>query len=50
MKYQITKKFLSGLLKGLSITEVTGVKFEIGKVYTAAITKDRYEITLVMPA
>jgi hypothetical protein len=32
-QYKITKKFIKGVLKGITITEVTPVKFEIGKVY-----------------
>lgn len=33
MKYQVTKLFTSGILKGLTYTEETSVKFEVGKVY-----------------
>lgn len=28
--YEVTKLFISGLLEGLTITETTSVKFEVG--------------------
>jgi hypothetical protein len=34
-KYQITKLFTKGTLKGLTYTEITSVKFEEGKTYKA---------------
>ena len=33
MTYAVTKKFHSGLLKGMEYKELTGVKFEVGKDY-----------------
>ena len=32
--YLVTKQFIDGLLKGLTITEKTSVRFEVGKVYS----------------
>jgi len=43
-KYQVTKKFISGLLKGLTYTETTGVKFFLGKRYGNYIIIDVQEV------
>ena len=32
-KYRVTKHFVDGLLKGLTVTEQTSVKFTLGKQY-----------------
>ena len=42
--YSVTKTFVSGLLKGITITETTPVKFEIGKVYKACAGSSDYRI------
>jgi hypothetical protein len=43
-KYQVTKKFISGLLKGLTYTEITSVKFNSGKKYGNYIIIDIKEV------
>lgn len=30
--FKVTKRFTSGLLSGLTITEVTGVEFHVGQI------------------
>lgn len=32
-KYRITKRFIDGILKGLTVTENTNVSFQLGKIY-----------------
>jgi len=48
-KFEITKRFVAGFLEGLTITEVTTVKFEVGKTYRAIGGSD-YTILSVKPA
>jgi len=43
-KYQITKKFVSGILKGLTYTEITTVKFKLGEKYNNYIIIDIKEV------
>ena len=45
MIYEITKNFTDGLLKGLSVTEVTNVPFKLGVQYKSFSGKGRYVIT-----
>jgi hypothetical protein len=42
--YKVTKLFLKGLLKGMKITEVTSVKFTVGKTYKACVGHSSYKI------
>lgn len=42
--YKVTKKFLSGVLEGLTITEKTSVKFVIGKKYSSCVGSSKYVI------
>jgi hypothetical protein len=46
-KYEVTKTFTSGLLKGLTITEVTSVKFEVGFICEKPCAGSPYIITAV---
>lgn len=43
-RYIVTKLFLDGILKGMTHTETTNVKFVVGKVYEAALTNTHYKI------
>ncbi len=43
-KYQVTKKFISGLLKGLTYREITSVNFKLGKKYGNYIIIDIKEV------
>lgn len=42
--YTVTKTFLEGALKGLTVTEQTSVQFEAGKVYGGGWTGSRYVV------
>ena len=44
MKYRVTRKFLDGILKGLTFTEDTDLEYILGKIYTEALTNNRYQI------
>jgi len=44
MKYEITKLFTKGILKGLTYTEITSVKFEVGEVIKNSIGGSDYKI------
>jgi hypothetical protein len=44
---QVTKKFLTGNLQGLSVKEKTFQPFEEGKIYSCCVTGDRYIIAKV---
>lgn len=46
-KYQITKKFIGGLLEGLTHTETTTVNFNIGFICNNPIGGSPYEIISV---
>lgn len=43
-KYIVTKQFVDGLLNGLTVTEETSVKFEIGRKYGYYIVTDIKEV------
>ena len=43
-KYIVTKKFVDGILDGLTVTEETSVKFEIGRRYGYYIVTDIREV------
>jgi len=43
-KYHVTKVFLSGILKGLSFTEKTSVKFKEGFIYKNPFSSSQYKI------
>jgi hypothetical protein len=45
MVYEITKNFTAGLLKGISLTEMTNVPFKVGVEYTSCVGKGRYVVT-----
>ena len=42
MRYLVTKRFISGLLRGLEITEETRVQFAPGRVYTPCAGSSAY--------
>lgn len=44
MSYRVTKHFVSGFLKGLTITETTPVEFVVGKTYTPCAGNSAYKI------
>ncbi len=44
MKYRVTRKFLDGMLQGLTFTEDTEQEFILGKTYKEALTGNHYEI------
>lgn len=44
-RYSVTKVFTSGILAGLSVTEVTGVSFPSGFVCANPVAGDPYIIT-----
>jgi hypothetical protein len=44
MKYRVTRKFLDGILQGLTFTEDTDQEFILGKVYQECLTGNHYEI------
>jgi len=46
-RYNITKVFIGGLLKGISIVETTSVKFPVGYVCRNPIGGSPYKITAV---
>jgi hypothetical protein len=43
-KYQVTRLFTKGTLKGLTHTEITSVQFEVGKTYKNSISGADYKI------
>ena len=47
MKYQVTKRHETGLLKGMETTETTEVKYSEGETYTETITNDKITIVRV---
>jgi len=47
-KYMITKRFISGLLKGITIHETTDVAFRKGQTIIGAIGGSDYEILNVV--
>ena len=42
--FKVTKKFTSGLLKGITITETTSVEFVVGKNYKPCVGSSRYTV------
>ncbi|HEY8891050.1 MAG TPA: hypothetical protein VIM70_12425 [Clostridium sp.] len=44
MKYEVTKLFTKGSLKGLTHTGITSVKFEVGEIIKNAIGGSDYKI------
>ena len=42
--YSITKRFTSGLLEGITITETSSVQFIVGKEYTPCAGGSKYVI------
>ncbi len=46
-KFEVTKKFIGGLLKGLTCTEVTTVKFEVGFECRKPVGGSPYIVTAV---
>ena len=46
-QYRVTRKFLDGILKGLTYTEITDIPFVLGKTYEECITGNHYIITEV---
>jgi len=49
MKYEVTKLFTKGILKGLTHTGITSVKFEVGKVIKGALGGSDYKIISCNP-
>ena len=41
---RITKKFLDGILEGLTHTSITAHGFELNKVYSDCVTGNKYQI------
>lgn len=48
-QFEVTKRFVSGLLEGLTITETTTVRFEVGRTYTPAAGSSAYVVTRCEP-
>lgn len=42
--FRVTRLFLNGNLAGIEHTEVTSVRFEVGKTYTPCVGKGAYKI------
>ena len=49
MLYAVKKEFINGALKGLVITDLTRVKFEVGRTYKACAGSD-YRVLSCDPA
>jgi len=49
MKYEVTKKFIGGILKGLTYTETTSVKFEVGFICKNSYGGSPYKIISCNP-
>jgi hypothetical protein len=47
MRYEVTKSFVSGMLKGIQITEITNVPFKVGKEYKSCVNSAVYLIVAV---
>ena len=45
--FNVTKTFIDGLLKGLTITETTSVVFEVGQTYKGACGSSSYVVTAI---
>jgi hypothetical protein len=48
--FKVTKRFTSGLLAGLEITETTSVKFEVGTKVKGGRNGSSYEVVAVEAA
>ena len=46
-KYLVTRQFIGGILSGLTHTEITGAKFEVGFVCNNPIGGSPYKIIAV---
>jgi len=49
MKYEVTRKFISGILKGLTHTSITSVKFEVGFICKNSYGGSGYKIIICNP-
>jgi len=47
--YLVTKKFTSGLLKGMTIKERTEIPFIVGRKYTGVCGSSNYTVTALVP-
>lgn len=47
--YRVTKSFVSGPLKGLTVTETTSVKFEVGRIYKPCAGASAYRVEACNP-
>jgi hypothetical protein len=47
MRYEVTKSFTAGILKGHKVTEVTNVPFKVGKEYKSCVNASIYLIVAV---
>jgi hypothetical protein len=47
--YLVTKEFIAGLLKGLTVTETTPVRFTVGKRYKPCAGSSAYVIRKCTP-
>lgn len=45
--YRVTRKFIGGILAGLTHTEITSIKFDVGFVCQKPCAGDPYEIIAV---
>ena len=43
--FRVTKRFVSGLLAGIELTETTSVRFTVGKHYTPCAGSSAYVVT-----
>jgi len=49
-KYQVTKQHTAGILAGITTTETTSVRFEVGREYRACVGGGRYVVTECLEA
>ena len=49
-KYLVTKRFVSGLLRGLTISEKTSVEFVVGRRYNPCVSGSAYVVLRVEAA
>ena len=43
-KYLVTKMFISGILKGITLTEKTTIEFGVGQIYRDGTARGRYRV------
>ncbi len=43
--YRVTRKFIGGILNGLTFTDTTSVKYEVGYICLSPFGGSAYEIT-----